>query len=120
MYAIIADGGRQYKVQEGQELLLDYRDVPQGETLRFEKVLAVSGANGLKVGAPVVQGVSVTAEVVGVRLGDKVVIRKFNRRKRYRRKVGHRQMYTRVKVRTIDGVERPAPESREAPDEGQE
>src|SRR5688572_21611003 len=119
MYAIIAEGGRQYKVQEGQELLLDYRDVPPGETLRFEKVLAVSGANGLKIGRPLVQGAAVTAEVVGTRMGDKILIQKFRRRKRYRRKQGHRQMYTRVKVRSIEGVERPATESAARGSEGE-
>jgi large subunit ribosomal protein L21 len=94
-------------VQEGQELLMDYRDVPPGETLRFEKVLAVSDAGGLKVGAPLLQGVSVTAEVMGVRLGEKLIIRKFRRRKNYRRKLGHRQMYTRVRIGAFEGVQRP-------------
>ena len=58
MYAIIVDGGRQYKVEEGQVLDVDYRDITKGDALRFEKVLAVSGDNGLKLGSPAVAGAS--------------------------------------------------------------
>ena len=65
MYAIIADGGRQYKVEEGQEVEVDYREVPPGEQLTFDKVLAVSAEDGLKLGQPNVAGATVTAEVVG-------------------------------------------------------
>ena len=56
MYAIIADGGRQYKVVEGQELEIDYRDIPQGDQLTFDRVLALSGDSGLKLGQPTVAG----------------------------------------------------------------
>ena len=101
MYAIIQDGGRQYKVTEGQELDLDYRDVPSGETFTLDSVLAVSGGEGIKLGEPTVSGASVEVEVVGPRKGDKVIIQKFNRRKGYRRKNGHRQLHTRVKINKI-------------------
>jgi len=101
MYAIIADGGRQYKVEEGQELDVDYRDVPRGNELKFEHVLAVSGDSGLALGSPEVQGASVTAEVLGVQQGHKLVIQKLRRRKNSRRKTGHRQLYTRVRIRKI-------------------
>ena len=101
MYAIFADGGRQYKVEEGQELELDYRDVPPGEQLTFDKVLAVSADDGLKLGQPTVAGASVTAEVVGPAMGDKIYIQKFNRRKNFRRRTGHRQIYTKVRVNQI-------------------
>ena len=103
MYAIIQDGGRQYKVTEGQELDLDYRDVPTGESLKFESVLAISGGEGIKLGEPLVSGASVEAEVVGPRKGEKITIQKFNRRKTYRRKTGHRQLHTRVKISKING-----------------
>jgi len=101
MYAIIADGGHQYKVEEGQELDLDYRDVAKGSQLTFDRVLAVSAEGGLKLGAPTISGASVQVEVVGVQMGEKVSIQKFRRRKNFRRRTGHRQMYTRVKVSKI-------------------
>ena len=101
MYAIIADGGRQYKVEEGQEVEVDYREVPPGEQLTFNKVLAVSAEDGLKLGQPNVAGASVTAEVVGPAMGDKVYIQKYNRRKNFRRRTGHRQIYTKVLIKQI-------------------
>jgi large subunit ribosomal protein L21 len=102
MYAIIADGGRQYKVVEGQELEIDFRDVSQGDQLTFDKVLAVSGDTGTTVGAPAVAGATVTAEVLGATIGDKIYIQKFRRRKNYRRRTGHRQTYTRVRISKIN------------------
>ncbi len=105
MYAIIADGGRQYKVEEGQELEVDYRDLPPGDQLTFGKVLAVSAGEGLKLGQPTVTGASVTAEVVGPALGEKIYIQKFSRRKNFRRRTGHRQIYTMVRINKIaDGA----------------
>lgn len=103
MYAIISDGSRQYKVEEGQELLVDYRDVPTGEKLMFEKVLAVGGDGDAKLGAPLVKGASVTAEVLGLAQGEKHIIQKLRRRKNMRRKTGSRAMHTRVKIAKITG-----------------
>ena len=102
MYAIIADGGRQYRVEEGQELEVDYRDVHKGDELRFDRVLAVTGDSGLQLGKPVVDGVTVTAEVLGVEFGDKLTVQKLRRRKNSRRRTGHRQMYTKVRISKID------------------
>lgn|SRR5689334_1063225 len=102
MYAIITDGGRQYRVEEGQELEVDYRDAAKGSALKFDRVLAVSGGNGLKLGDPVVKGATVSAEVLGVELGEKLSIQKFRRRKNYRRRTGHRQMFTRIKISKIE------------------
>ena len=102
MYAIIADGGRQYKVEEGQSINLDYRDLPSGEKLTLNRVLLVSGEAGIQLGKPTLEGVSVTAEVVGLKQGDKVYIQKFRRRKNMRRRTGHRQMYTMVKITKIN------------------
>ena len=104
MYAIIQDGGRQYKVSPGQLLDLDYRDTPSGETIKFDRVILCSGKDGVQIGAPTVNGVSVEAEVVGPRKGQKLVIQKFRRRKNYRRRTGHRQLYTRVRIEKIHGV----------------
>src|SRR5262245_7433507 len=101
MYAIFADGGRQYRGEEGQELGVDYREAEKGAQLTFERVLAVSGGDGLRLGAPTVAGATVQAEVMGVEMGDKVFIQKFRRRKNFRRRTGHRQMFIRVKVNKI-------------------
>jgi large subunit ribosomal protein L21 len=101
MYAIFVDGGRQYKVTEGQELDLDYRDVPQGDELKFERVVAVSDSEGIKLGEPTVAGATVTAEVLGPVKGEKLVIQKMRRRKNFRRKTGHRQIYTKVRISKI-------------------
>jgi large subunit ribosomal protein L21 len=102
MYAIIADGGRQLKVSEGQELSIDFRDAPVGEKIAFDRVLAVSDGSGdLKLGAPYLAGASVTAEVLGAEKGEKLVVQKLRRRKTYRRKTGHRSVFTRVKIGKI-------------------
>ncbi len=101
MYAIIADGGRQYKVAEGQELEIDYREISSGEELTFEQVLAVSGEEGLKLGQPTVDGARVTAQVLGPIKGEKIFIQKLRRRKNSRRRTGHRQIYTRIRISKI-------------------
>ena len=104
MYAIIVDGGRQYKVEPGMEVDVDYRDVPQGESVTFEKVLAVSGNDGMKLGSPTVAGATVTASVIGPELDKKIYIQKFRRRKNSRTRTGHRQIHTRVKIEKIAGI----------------
>ena len=101
MYAIIADGGRQYKVEEGQEVEVDFRELAKGDELTFDRVLAVGGDGEVKVGTPQVEGVSVSAEVLGVSFGDKLTIQKFRKRKNSRRRTGHRQMHTRVRINKI-------------------
>ena len=80
MYAIISDGSRQYKVEEGAELTVDYRDVPVGQKVTFGDVLAVGGQGDMKLGSPLVKGASVTAEVLGPVQGEKHVIQKMRRR----------------------------------------
>lgn len=104
MYAIIADGGRQYKVEEGQMLEIDFRDVTAGDTLTFDRVLAVSSdAGGFKLGKPTVSGATVTAKVIGETKGDKIYIQKFRRRKNSKRRTGHRQKYVKVQIGSIAG-----------------
>jgi large subunit ribosomal protein L21 len=103
MYAIISDGNRQYKVEEGQEVLVDYRDLPTGEKMTFDRVLALGGEGDAKLGLPLVKGASVTAEVLGPAQGEKLVIQKMRRRKNFRRKTGFRPMFTRVKIGKISG-----------------
>ncbi len=104
MYAIISDGGRQVKVEEGQQLDIDYRDLATGDQVTFDRVLAYQNDTSLKVGQPVLEGASVTAEVVSVTQGPKLVVQKYRRRKNYRRKTGHRQLFTRVKINKIEAV----------------
>lgn len=102
MYAIIADGGRQYKVEEGQEVAIDFREVSAGDKLTFDKVLAISNGEGdLQLGTPTVEGASVQAEVVGADKGPKLVVQKLRRRKNSRRKTGHRSIHTRVRISKI-------------------
>ena len=101
MYAIISDGNRQYKVEEGQELVIDYRDVPAGEKIKFDRVLAVGGDGDAKLGSPLVKGASVAAEVLGPEKGEKLVIQKLRRRKNFRRKTGERHIFTRVRIGKI-------------------
>jgi large subunit ribosomal protein L21 len=102
MYAIIEDGGRQYQVEEGQQLEVDYREVSRGDQLKFDKVLAYRDDEGLKIGQPVLESAVVTAEVVSVSQGPKLVVRKFRRRKDSRTKTGHRQLHTQVKITKIE------------------
>lgn len=102
MYAIITDGGRQYKVEPGQRLDIDLRsDVNAGDTLEFANVLAIGGDEGLKLGSPLIDGAKVTAKVVGTEAGEKIYIQKFRRRKNYKRRTGHRQHYTRIEIGEI-------------------
>jgi large subunit ribosomal protein L21 len=104
MYAIIASDGRQYKVQSGDEIQVDLREgVGQGDQITFDQVLLVSGEAGVKVGKPIVAGASVAAEVLGTEQGDKIYIQKMRRRKNFRRRTGHRQSYTRVRIGAITG-----------------
>lgn len=101
MYAIIEDGGRQYKVEEGQELEIDYRGLSIGEKLTFDQVLAYSDDSGVKVGQPVLKGAKVMADVIGITQGTKIFVRKLRRRKNSRRRTGHRQMFNKVKIDRI-------------------
>jgi large subunit ribosomal protein L21 len=104
MYAIISDGGRQLKVTQDEELRIDYRDVPAGEKVTFDRVLAVSdGAGDLKLGSPLVSGASVVAEVLGPEKGEKLTVQKFRKRKTFRKRTGHRSVYTRVRISSITG-----------------
>ena len=108
MYAIIEESGGQRKVTEGEEILIDlYKggEAASGETITFDRVLVVGPVGGdAKIGAPYVAGASVTAEVVEPEVvGDKLHIYKFKPKTGYRRKTGHRQHYTRVKITGIAG-----------------
>ena len=100
MYAIIKNGGKQYKVQEGDILLLDKMNLEPKATVEIKEVLAVN-AGELKVGAPYVDGAAVTAEVINEGRGEKVVIYKKRRRKDSKLKRGFRRDFTRVRITKI-------------------
>lgn len=100
MYAIIATGGKQYKVAEGDVLKVEKLGAEAGETVTFDQVIAVSD-NGLKVGADVADA-TVTATVVGEGKGKKVIVYKYKRKTGYHKKNGHRQAYTQVKIEKIN------------------
>jgi len=104
MYAIIEDGGRQLKVEEGQELDIDYREVSAGDEIKFDRVLAYRDDEGLKVGRPRLESAAVTAEVLAVSQGPKLIVQKVRRRKNSRRKTGHRQLHTRVRINKIEAA----------------
>ena len=104
MYAIIVDGGRQYKVEAEKFIDIDYREsLKEGDSVQFDRVVAIGGESGLKVGTPTISGASVNATVLSVEQGPKIFIQKFLRRKNYDRRTGHRQKYTRVMINAING-----------------
>jgi large subunit ribosomal protein L21 len=105
MYAIIEDSGTQIKVQKGDLVDIDLREVEDGATITFDKVLAVgdvAGGSAAKVGMPYLAGATVTAKVLGEADGPKVLVGKYKRRKGYRKTIGHRQHYTRIEVLSVD------------------
>lgn len=102
MYAVIVSGGKQHRVTEGEVLKLEKIEVETGGTVEFDRVLLVAKDDDVKVGAPVVDGAKVTAEVVSHGRHDKVKILKFKRRKHHLKQMGHRQWYTEVKITGIN------------------
>lgn len=102
MYAIIEFGGKQYRVQEGDTLLLDLQNWKEGQEVAFENVLLVSGEEGVQVGAPKLDGMKVCGQVLGIEKGKKIVVFKFRRRKGTKRKRGHRQKYQKVFIKKIE------------------
>jgi len=108
MYAIIEESGGQRKVTQGEEILIDLNEggaKEPGSIITFDKVLLIGSGDGdAKVGAPYVAGASVTAEVIeSTVLGDKLYIHKFRPKKGYKRKTGHRQRYTSVRITSVNG-----------------
>lgn len=100
-FAIIESGGKQYKVSPGQIIHVEYIPVPEGSTLEIDKVFLVSGPEGVKVGRPYVENAKVLATVRGHGKGEKIVVFKFKSKTRYRRKRGHRQLYTELLINDI-------------------
>ena len=98
MFAIVKTGGKQYKVAQGDVLFVEKLEANEGDVVTLDQVLAVAGENGLTVGAPVVEGATVTAKVVAQGKAKKVIVYKYKAKKDYRRKQGHRQPYTKVDI----------------------
>src|SRR3954470_14783126 len=102
MYAIIDESGKQFKVTSGDTILIDRTGSPGEKSITFGRVLFVGGEGQPKIGAPTVEGASVTADVIGPEKGKKVDIIKYRRRKGYHKHIGHRQKYLRVKITGIN------------------
>ena len=100
MYAIIATGGKQYRVSEGDVIFIEKIDAQVDSTVSFD-VLLMGNDGDVKIGTPVVEGVKVEGKVVGQIRGEKIVVYKYKSKKNYRRKQGHRQPYTKVEVTKI-------------------
>ena len=101
MYAVIVTGGKQYKVTEGEFLKIEKLEVATGEAVTFDRVLLIGNGDDVQIGAPVVDGAKVVAEVVSQGRHDKVRIIKFRRRKHHMKRQGHRQWYTEIKITGI-------------------
>ena len=103
MYAIISDRGNQTTVRVGDEVVCDLMDADKGVEITFDQVLLMGDEGGVKIGTPLLKGASVKGEVLGLARGEKIVVFHFKRRKNVRRKSGHRQSYTRVRITEILG-----------------
>jgi large subunit ribosomal protein L21 len=101
MYAVIRTGGKQYRVKQGDYLSVERLAGEVGETLTFNDVLAVGEGEALKLGAPLLEGASVTATIIQQARAKKIIVFKFKRRKNYKRTRGHRQYFTRLKIAEI-------------------
>ena len=101
MYAVIATGGKQYKVTKGETLRVEKIDGDEGSTVKIDQVLMVADGDKLSVGTPVLDKASVTAKIKAQGRGDKIEIIKFRRRKHSRSQMGHRQSYTEIEVTDI-------------------
>jgi large subunit ribosomal protein L21 len=101
MYAIFENGSHQYRVSEGDEIIIDRQPGEPGSTLEFEKVLLVAGPAGAQIGRPLLAGAKIEATIVDQFRGKKIIIQKFRRRKNYRRRRGHRQPFTTVRITSL-------------------
>lgn len=119
MYAVVSSGGKQYRVEAGSELIIERPGVDDGATITFDRVLLVGDGEAVTVGTPTVAGATVSGTVLGEALGPKLIIFKFKQKATYRRKNGHRQHLTRVRIDeiTADGKSTRAdkPEKAEKP-----
>ena len=115
MYAIIETGGKQYRVQNGDKIAVEKLGIEDGQKVIFDRVLVVGDGDDVKVGAPYVDGVTVEGNVIETGKGKKVVIFKYKAKKDYRKKQGHRQPYTMVKIESLGTGSKKAEPVKEAP-----
>lgn len=101
MYAVVETGGKQYRVTKGESLLVERLGVAKGETVELDRVLLVGNDGDVIVGQPTIPGARVVATVNGDEKGNKIIVFKYKRKVRYRRKRGHRQLHTRLLVQDI-------------------
>ena len=101
IYALIETGGKQYKVAPGQVIQVERLPVEQGSTVELDRVLLVADDERVLIGRPAIEGAKVVAEALGEDKGDKVVVFKYKPKVRYRRKKGHRQIYTRLAIKEV-------------------
>ena len=101
MYAVLSTGGKQYKVEEGDVLRIEKISGDVGASVSFDKVLMFSDGEKVRVGTPLIDGISVSGHIVEQDKAKKILVFKYKRRKNYRRKQGHRQPYTAVKIDSI-------------------
>ena len=104
MYAVIETGGKQYRVQPGDTVVVETLPGESGDAIEFSRVLLISDDESVAVGRPVIEGARVTGQIVEQQvLGEKLTVYKFKRRKNYRKRNGHRQQYTAVKIENVVG-----------------
>ena len=114
MYAVVSTGGKQYRLKEGDIVDVERFSGEVGEQVVFDQVLFLGGDDQLAAGNPVVEGARVVGTIIEQGKGDKVVVFKFKKRKMYRRRTGHRQSLTRVRIEEIQPAEEPARKARKA------
>jgi len=103
MYAIVDSGGKQYKVKKGDILRVEKLAGEAGDKVSFDKILMFSDGENVNIGTPLVENVAVNGHIVGQGKAKKIIVFKYKRRKRYRRKQGHRQPFTAVRIDSITG-----------------
>jgi large subunit ribosomal protein L21 len=116
MYAVVSSGGKQYRVEPGSTLIVERLAADAGATVTFDRVLLVGDGEAVTVGTPTVSGATVSGTIIGEELGPKIVVFKFKQKVKYRRRTGHRQHLTRVRIDgiTANGRTESAPEAKAA------
>ncbi len=114
MYAVVETGGKQYRVQEGDLISVERMTCSEGDEVVLDKVLIYGSGKTVKIGTPYVKGAAVKTEVVENGKGEKVVVFKYKSKKNYRKKQGHRQPYTLLKVSSIDMEKKTTKKAEEA------
>lgn len=116
MYAIIETGGKQYRVQNGDQIAVEKLNIEDGQQVVFDKVLAAGEGADVKVGTPYLDGVTVEGKVIESGKGKKVIIFKYKAKKDYRKKQGHRQPYTLVEITAVAGEKTEVKPAKAAPE----